>query len=412
MDTAPSRGYTGRMPFTDPPRRPPSASPRPGSLAAQQFDWHLASQRYLHAAVSHDTASAALVALAEMLCPLAWDLAQRAGQNPATWPPEAIGRLIAEHAPPDLRAAYRRQTEELTSLETEVRRLRQDFHHMQALATRQREALERLQRGAQRAAPEAATEPAPPKPKRPAELRALARVPEARVDSLLWVMATTGLSRSDRLRARLGDMENVSPSSSRVGLVVRAALERGLVEARPCRVDWPGPKTRTFLLLTPLGRARVVQRGRAPVPDEYTAGLRAHKTPEHLYLVLYTADLLRAGDDEVDWLPECRTVGDGEYCPDLHVYDGRRSLYVECERSYNKVRPAKWQRAGRANGGTIYLVAPNRRIMQAVLHEIALTTGSTFRVWAFNLSEHARGRRGPGGSVWAYQAPGRARAGR
>jgi hypothetical protein len=245
------------------------------------------------------------------------------------------------------------------------------------------------------------TEEADEEKERTGELEA---VSSERVDTVIRIMAVTGLSRSDEVRERLAREWGAHRKSSRVGLPVRAALHHGLVETFPCIVEWPGERTRQFLVLTPAGRARAVEVGFVPVENEFEAGMKLHKTADHLYLVLKTADILRAeGFEEVTYLPECLQVSDGEYCPDIATRKDGRIVYVECERSQSKAREVKWTRAAAANGGTICLVTPNRKIMDAITSEIKATTGSEFKIWAFNISEYAAGSRGASGSIWTHQ---------
>jgi hypothetical protein len=249
-------------------------------------------------------------------------------------------------------------------------------------------------------------EPEPPAPPdvEPSDTRLLDAVPPDRLDAVIRLIAGTGLSRSDEIRERLAADWGVHRGSSRVGLPVRAAVHYGLVEAYPCVVEWPGEKTRQFLVLTPAGRARAVELRVVPVESEYEMGIKIHKTADHLYLVLKAADILRAeGFADLTYLPECFPVAGRDYCPDISTREDGRIVYVECERSQDKAREAKWSRAGQANGGTIRLVTPNRKIMDAITSEIKATTGSEYMIWAFNVSEYAAGNRGPNGSIWTHQ---------
>ena len=161
---------------------------------------------------------------------------------------------------------------------------------------------------------------------------------------------------------------------------------------------------RQFLVLTPAGRARAVELNAIPVQNEYETGMKLHKTADHLYLVLTATDILRAaGYTEVSFLPECFQVAGGEYCPDIAAREDGRLVYVECERSQDKAREAKWSRAAQANDGIIRLITPNRKIMDAITSEIKATTGSAFKIWAFNISEYAAKKRGQDGSLWLHQ---------
>ncbi|MCC7358079.1 MAG: hypothetical protein IT317_01280 [Anaerolineales bacterium] len=365
----------------------------------------------------------ALVTTAEALCPSQWDAEKRAGHSPEEWPPEHIGEFVVRHTlsalqhgylaqQTDLAAEYERTSRELTAANGELSRLKLQLQHAQAVARNAAAQSGQTAQGKHGVRAVAQASPAESAESEPAEVageltdgaKELEAVSPERIDAVIKVMAATGLSRSDEVRERLAVEWGARRSSSRVGLPVRAALHRGLVDTFPCIVEWPGERTRQFLVLTPAGRARAVELGVVPVESEFEGGMKLHKTADHLYLVLKTADILSAdGYEAVTYLPECLQVADGEYCPDIAARKDGRIVYVECERSQIKAREAKWTRAAEANGGTIYLVTPNRKIMDAITSEIKATTGSEHKIWAFNISEHAAGSRGPNGSIWTHQ---------
>lgn len=365
----------------------------------------------------------ALVATAEALCPGPWDSEKRAGHSPEDWPPERISEFMVRHIlaelqhgylakQPDLAAEYERTNRELTVARDEINRLRLQLQHAQVSVRTQADQPSLASRGKRGAQSLVHPSPTIPADNEPAErvdeesegARELEAVAQDRVDSVIKVMAATGLSRSDEVRERLAVEWGVRRSSSRVGLPVRAALDRGLVDTFPCIAEWPGERMRQFLILTPAGRARAVELTVIPVESEFESGMKLHKTADHLYLVLKAADILHAeGYTDVTYLPECLQLADGVYCPDIATRNDGRIVYVECERSQPKAREAKWTRAAEANGGTIYLVTPNRKIMDAITSEIKATTGSEFKIWALNIGEYAAGNRGPNGSIWTHQ---------
>lgn len=391
----------------------------------QQMSDMLDAQFRLREAAQAGRAQAirALVAMAEALCPSQWDSKMRTGHSPEEWTPEQMGEFIVRHTlaelqrvyvaqQPDLVAEYERTSRELTAAREEIGRLKLQLQHAQASARTTAEQLAQAARGSRgvRAAPlpaqggQVETESPGATDYETGDTRQLDAVPLDRVDAVIKLMATTGLSRSDEIREHLAEEWGARRGSSRVGLSVRAALYHNLVESFPCVVEWPGEKTRQFLVLTPAGRARAVELNAVPVENEYETGMKVHKTADHLYLVLKTADILRAeGYAEVTYLPECFQVNNGEYCPDIAGREDGRLAYVECERSQDKAREAKWSRAAQANGGVIRIVTPNRKIMDAITSEIKATTGSEFKIWAFNISEYSGGSRGPNGSIWTHQ---------
>jgi hypothetical protein len=234
--------------------------------------------------------------------------------------------------------------------------------------------------------------------------RKIDAVPTKHVDAVITAMATTGLSRSDKVRAHVAAKWKARPNGGRVGYAIRAAERRGLVDTVPCTVGWKGETTRTFLVLTRAGQARAAELGVTLAESEFSAGIKWHKTASHLYLVLKTFDILRAeGFEEVNYLPRPVEIAGGEYCPDITARQDGRLIYVECERSQFKEREIKWSRAAEANNGRIYLVTPNLQVQNTITSEIAATTGSEFEVWAFSITEYAAGVRGEGGSIWTYR---------
>jgi len=375
------------------------------------------------AQVGRAQAIRALVETAEALCPSQWDKVKRAGHNPEEWAPENMGKFIVRHTlselqrvyvaqQPDLAAEYERTSSELISAREELGRLKLQLQQAQASARTTAEKLAQAASG--RRGARAANLPSPDEQVEVAQAGStdddaddahqLAAVPLDRIDAVIKLMATTGLSRDDKIREQLAEELGVDRGSGRVSLPARAIVHHGLVMPFPCVVEWPGEKARRFLVLTAAGRARAVELKAIPVPNEYEAGMKLHKTADHLYLVLTATDILRgAGYTEVSFLPECFQVAGGEYCPDIAAREEGRLVYVECERSRDKAREAKWSRAAQANDGIIRLITPNRKIMDAITSEIKATTGSAFKLWAFNISEYAAKKRGQDGSLWLHQ---------
>lgn len=413
------------------PVRGPGPSPaRHGAVPTsamdvQQLSDMLDAQFRLREAAQAGRAQAvrALVATAEALCPNQWDNEKRAGQSPDEWSPERIGEFVVRHMlvalqqgylaqQPDLAANYERANMELAAARDEISRLKLQLLHAQKLAQTeptQAAPINRTKRGVRALvrpphAGSGSNEMGNTTGDEDESASKLESVPQARVDAVIKLMAATGLSRSDAVRERLGAEWGVRSGSSRIGEPVRAALHRGLADTCTCNVEWPGEATREFLVLTPAGRARAVELGIVPVESEFEAGMKLHKTANHLYLVLKAADILRAeGLEEVTYLPECVQVSDGEYCPDIRARTDDRHIHIECERSRFKAREAKWTRAAEANGGMIYLVTPNRKIMDAITSEIKATTGNEFKLWAFNIRDYGAKNRGADGSIWTHQ---------
>lgn len=395
------------------------------ALDVQQMSDMLDAQFRLREAAQASRAKAidALVATAEALCPRQWDEEKRVGHNPEEWPPDRISDFVVRYILPELQRGYmlqqphlaveyERASNELTAAREEIGRLRLQLQHAQALVRTTADQFAQAARGKRGVRTlaqvsktgQAELETAHQISDDNEAAKELEAVSLERIDSVVKLMAATGLSRSDEVRERLAEELGVQRGSSRVGMPVRAALHRGLADTFSCIVEWPGERTRQFLVLTPAGRARAAELGILPVESEFAAGMKLHKTADHLYLVLKSADILRAeGFEEVNSLPECVQAADGEYCSDISARMEGKHVFVECERSQTKAREVKWTRAGKVNDGTIYLVTPNRKIMDAVTSEIKATTGSEFRIWAFNISEYAAGNRGADGSLWTHQ---------
>ncbi len=365
----------------------------------------------------------ALVEVAEATCVSQWDAEKRAGRNPEAWPGEQIGAFIIRHARveqrrtslqerPDLPEEYERLVLERVADREELGRLRVQLQHFQASTRTLAERVAQLtsgKRGAKGKQDQAGSADVPGQSESqsegdaesPAQLEA---IPPERIDALIALIASTGISRSDEIREQLASQWGISRGSGRVGYTVRVAAHQGLLEIHPCTVEWPGEKTRQFLVLTAAGRTRAEQLGVASVISEYEAGLKHHKTPEHLYLVLKAAEILKAeGYTEVNPFPDCIQLVDGDYCPDITARQDGHLVFIECERSQNKAREVKWSRAGQANGGTICLITPNRKLMDSITSEIKATTGSIFKISAFNVSEYASGLRGPDNTIWLHQ---------
>jgi len=142
-----------------------------------------------------------------------------------------------------------------------------------------------------------------------------------------------------------------------------------------------GPGARHLIHLTQKGAdAYRLLFGREPAPAQTTALLNRHKSPDHVMLILETADLLRAAGWKVDLFPEPVRLENGEqYHPDLVAVGPDRVAYIECERPTRK-RPAerrgKWQRCYSATGGELYIAVPDRQALDAIRSEVLYWLGS------------------------------------
>ncbi len=418
-----------------------------------------------------DIALRGLVELAEGVCVKEWDEQKRQGQQPDTWPAERIIDFIKRSVLAQLRqmdlSRDPRLLEKHEALAREAAALRGEHSRLVAQvamhlatmtalsnqlaqATARADKAEALQKERDKllglrgggpalpanvpppptldAAPPAENDSPPPaRPSAtssaPAKVTGLAAeapaanekkrspsyiVPDGQIDDLLTIMGAEGICRQTELTERLTRLWGVGSGSGKIKDVFPAAREREYVTIMPVPVKLQGSPARNFVRLTESGRARLKEIGVEPVAaDEYERGIRRHKTPEHLFLILETAQALReSGYTAVTVDADCVQLEDGrEYCPDIAAKEnGPNTVYIECETgdSDGKTdRSDKWQRAATAGYKWIRLVAWNRTLESKIAANIQGEMGlAQYRLLSFNINDYRNGARGRTGTIW------------
>lgn len=198
----------------------------------------------------------------------------------------------------------------------------------------------------------------------------------ARLRDLVEVLATQAECRWPLLSPALADRWGIQASSGTLWRVLQEAADLQLVEIlKPANETGRGSAVQ-LVRLTEAGRQRAREWcGREPAEPELDRLLARHKSPEHVLLNLLAADMFRAAGYQVDLLPDPRPIAGDTFAPDLCLVDPATNAvhYIECERRTRKEpleRDRKWEVVTTATGGTINLVTPNSRAMDAVVSEI------------------------------------------
>lgn len=267
------------------------------------------------------------------------------------------GRL---HEVPRLQGEIERLQQQLREREEAIERLRRDLvereEHIQALQAKVAEQeghIEALQAALTHGTPSASlgNEHAPAEAVEVAEdhdqeeegpvARSVQLSPTAH--AMLQVMGDRGYCLLTHIGAVMGkDRRGLHRAKGQLlslGLItVRQSQASAGVRGRPPEI----------LMLTDAGRALYRDLfGREAVESEYTRGLRAHKSEEHLFLIFALRDgLLARGAVDVDVFPEPRHTEYGHFEPDIvaRFRDGE-TLYLEAENRVKKFEQAlfrKW----------------------------------------------------------------------
>jgi hypothetical protein len=394
----------------------------PAAPDIQQMQDLLAIQVRLRDAAQLNRAAAvrALIGLAEALCVGPWDEEKRAGHNPEEWPPERIGEFVIRHLRgivrtaalanrPQLAEHCEHLARELVDACHDIGRLRVQLQFAQKAANKPAERTAQAVAGRRRMPAQASG------PNRPAKIvvdAAAVRAdtppgeaaPPKRVDDLLLLITASGLARNDEICQRLAARWDDDATSHEAGQVIAIAIQRSLVEARGCAADWASNKSGQFLLLTPAGSARATKLGVDPATSAYEVSQSRNWTPEHLYLALKATEMLTAeGYTDVDLTPGTVPTDGAEYWPDLSAREGAGLVQIECPISREKARVNNWSVVERAGGGTIRLIAPNRKTMYAITSEIKASNGARATIWASNVTDYLTAQRGPSGTLWLHQ---------
>jgi hypothetical protein len=127
--------------------------------------------------------------------------------------------------------------------------------------------------------------------------------------------------------------------------------------------------------LTEDGRSAYQQIFGTPPLRAYEQYLARHKSDQQIALVLEAIDLLEWAGHTVERFPAVVNLpGDHRFAPDLVARKAGREIAIEVEVGsayYNPGdREQKWQNVAAATGRQIYVVTPNREIMQAIQTEL------------------------------------------
>lgn len=146
--------------------------------------------------------------------------------------------------------------------------------------------------------------------------------------------------------------------------------------------------------LTDAGREAYQLIFGTPPLRAYEQYLARHKSDPQIALVLEAIDLLEWAGYTVDRFPPVVNLpGDHRFAPDLIArQDGREiAIEVEAGSAYTNAadRDQKWRNVAAATGRQIYVVTPNRDVMQAIQTELmSWQVGKdTVRVYLTNISE-------------------------
>ena len=173
----------------------------------------------------------------------------------------------------------------------------------------------------------------------------------------------------------------------------------GRVEAGAARkVGRPG----SLVALTEEGRIAYQQIFGTPPLRAYEQYLARHKSDQQITLVLEAIDLLEWAGYTVDRFPPTVNLpGDHRFAPDLVARKEGRDIAIEIEVGsayYNPGdREQKWQNVAAGTGRQIYVITPNREVMQVIQTELmSWQVGkSETRIHLTNISEvRARQRAG------------------
>ncbi|MDR7574239.1 MAG: hypothetical protein QN194_15105 [Armatimonadota bacterium] len=195
----------------------------------------------------------------------------------------------------------------------------------------------------------------------------------------LWVLGSTGVARRMEASIMVGQAFGVEPGSGSVTRAFERLKKLGLLEVVEAQLE--GKKPWHLFRLTEKGTDTFrLLFGQDPAPSQTDLLLARHKSPEHVLLILLTADLLAAAGWTADPLPDPVLLPAGErYEPDILAIGPEGRVYIECERQTVKdpeERSGKWRRAFQASGGDLIISVPDRRAMEAIRSEVLFWLGT------------------------------------
>jgi hypothetical protein len=198
---------------------------------------------------------------------------------------------------------------------------------------------------------------------------------EENVQSLVRVLAEGTECRRRKIAQLLGVSGGTEQRMFNRSYALSEGNERGLglVEATKVKAEISGKST-DLLRLTPLGLAVArLLTGRDPAEPLLDRLMARHRSPEHTFLNLEAADLLRAAGGTIDLFPkQVKLPNGGTLDVDLLWLANGIVLYVECERETLKnlsQRSRKWRNLRQVTS-EFWIVTPDPSAQDALISEI------------------------------------------
>jgi hypothetical protein len=225
---------------------------------------------------------------------------------------------------------------------------------------------------------------------------------------LIRLLGTTGEPLRSVLKTELADVLGHQRAGGAEWRAIRRAQEPwGLVhtiEAQRGRI------TPHLIHLTEKGEmAYRLLYGAQPAPQQAPQLLRRHSSPDHVYLILETQQILERAGFTVEQDFDPISVSDGDYDPDLIASYESKTLFVEAERDTRKdpaARRQKWAKAIEASGGELYLAVGTQKAVDPLFSELAFIVGKLHQevqVYGLITEELARAERVQGWDVFTLE---------
>ena len=223
-----------------------------------------------------------------------------------------------------------------------------------------------------------------------------------RDNEVIKLIGKTGWARASQIKDYLAKKLRVDPKTIErrfPGLQKHALIERQggfSTGGHPTDLIWLNEKGQwTYTKLT----------GEAPLPSEYPALIKAHKSGRQAGFVLKTRDLFAGLGYAVDQTPTDIKVDENRYFkPDLIVTKDGETFYIEFETGVASERESlshKWANALAVGGGKICIVTPDLPSMRTTSSNATLwatESGKRVRLYATHIEALKKCR--PGESPW------------
>ena len=224
--------------------------------------------------------------------------------------------------------------------------------------------------------------------------------------ALVKLIGDTGECRRNKLAQELAQQLSIDdPRSGSIARAVQSLADLGLISVQEVKGISRG-RAPNIVLFTDRGGLAYQALFNATPSRLYNNLLARHSSPEHLYLNLEGADLLREAGYEVDLLPPAMTLADGsQFEPDLAAISSNdKTVYVECERDTRKNDHSwirKWEIMCMATNGVVCVVTPDQAAMKTIGNEIRLLMGKrNIKLFMTNLDDVRGGKRSEKGGIW------------